>query len=404
MGAAYALNYAGHDITVFEKNEYLGGHSRTIDIETSEGRMPVDTGFIVFNYRNYPHLTRLFDHLDVTVEKSDMSFGVDIANGWLQYSSNNVFRRLVNLTRPAYWRMLKDIVKFNRCAPKYLDKPTSVTIAQCLDELQMGKWFRDYYLQAMGAAIWSSPLVKIESFPAKTFVRFFQNHGLLTINDQPQWYTVSGGSREYVAKITYDFKDKIKLGCGATRVQRFNDHVIIKDTDGHKEKYDQVIFACHADQALSLIEKPNEHEKSILGSFTYQDNKIVVHSDLKFMPADKSCWASWVYLSKDKTDQEKGVSLSYWMNNLQNLETETPVIITLNPQTEPDAGKVFDTHHFKHPVFDEGAIEAQDDIDIIQGQNNCWYAGAYQSYGFHEDGLQSSVRVVQKMGVDIPWS
>ena len=403
LGTAYALNEAGHDIMLYEKNNYLGGHSRTIDINVDNQKMPVDTGFIVFNYRNYPHLTGLFKHLDVAVEKSDMSFGADIASGWLQYSSKNMIRPQ-NLIRPQYWKMIWDIVKFNKNAVKYLEKPTSITIAQCLDEMKMGKWFRNYYLQAMGAAIWSCPISKIEDFPAKTFVRFFQNHGLLTVNDHPQWYTVTGGSRAYVKKVTASFKDKIKLACGVEHVERKDGKVVIHDEHGGRETFDQVVFACHANQAIAMLEKPTDKEQEIIGAFTYQDNRVVVHSDLDFMPSDKSCWASWVYLSAQKTDLNNSVSLSYWMNNLQNLKTDTPVIITLNPAQHPKSDLIYDIHHFDHPVFNRAAIEAQEKIADIQGDQGCWYAGAYQRYGFHEDGLLSAVNVLEKMDVKIPWT
>lgn len=404
MGASYALHKAGHDITLYEKNASLGGHSRTIDIEIENKTVPVDTGFIVFNYRNYPHLTAMFEHLGVAVEKSDMSFGADIENGWLQYSSKNVFKRLQNLIRPKYWKMIFDVVKFNRLAPRYLNKSPDITIRQCLDELKMGTWFRDYYLQAMGAAIWSCPISKIEGFPAKTFVRFFQNHGLLTINDHPQWYTVTGGSREYIKLLTAGFKGKIKLSCGVQKVGRNSEGMTVYTDDENIEKFDQVIFACHADQAIQMLDTPSKEEKEIIGAFAYQDNKIYVHSDLDFMPADKSCWASWVYLSEKREDAGHAVALSYWMNNLQNLKTDQPIIVTLNPSKPPKADLTYDTNHFDHPIFDQKAIEAQNKISSIQGLNNCWYVGAYQRYGFHEDGLLSAVNVLRKMDVKIPWS
>lgn len=403
MVTAYALHRAGHNITVFEKNDYVGGHSRTIDIPIEDKIIPVDTGFIVFNYRNYPHLTALFEHLGVAVEKSDMSFGADIDRGWLQYSSKNVFRRMQNICRPEYWKMLFDIMKFNKCAPTYLDKGSDITIAQCLDELKMGTWFRNYYLQAMGAAIWSCPLSTIKKIPAKTFVRFFQNHGLLSINDQPQWYTVTGGSREYIKLLTAEFADKIKLSCAVTKVKRMRDKVNIHVQTGHVEEFDQVVFACHADQAIQMIENPNEIESDVIGAFQFQDNKIVVHTDLDFMPSDKTCWASWVYLCDGRDDNSKAVSLSYWINNLQNIVTEKPIIITLNPTTMPKEDLIYDVHHFDHPVFTKGAIDAQDKIDSLQGMNNCWYAGAYQRYGFHEDGIMSAAQMLDKMGVAIPW-
>ncbi len=404
LSSAYALHHAGHDITLYEKNDRLGGHSRTIEIRGDDNEnIPVDTGFIVFNYRNYPHLTALFDHLGVAVEKSDMSFGVDIHNGWLQYSSKNIFRRVQNLVRPQYWKMLFDVMKFNKNAKKYLDKNTSITIRQCLDELKMGKWFQDYYLQAMGAAIWSCPLNKIEQFPAKTFIRFFENHGLLTINDQPQWYTVSGGSREYIKKIIEDFEDKIKLSSPVTGVQHKDNQVIVA-TPNSEEIFDHVIFACHADQAINMINSPTVEQHNVLDRFPYQQNKVVVHRDLDFMPSDKSCWASWVYLTENKEDKSDTVSLSYWMNNLQNLKTKENVIITLNPEKIPKENLIDDVHYFDHPVFNRAAIEAQDKISEIQGQNNLWFVGAYQRYGFHEDGILSAVNVLEKMDVKIPWN
>lgn len=402
LSAAYALHQAGHDITLYEKNEYLGGHSRTIDIDEQGRKIPVDTGFIVFNYRNYPHLTALFEHLGVAVEKSDMSFGVDINNGWLQYSSKNVFRRLQNITRPQYWKMLLDIIKFNKNAARYLDKSTDITIRQCLDELGMGQWFRDYYLQAMGAAIWSCPISKIENFPAKTFIRFFENHGLLTVNDQPQWYTVTGGSREYIKKITASFRDSIKLSTPVISVRNQDDKVIVA-IEGGEEIFDQVIFACHANQAMKILKNPTAEQKEIIGAFTYQDNKIVVHRDMDFMPSDRSCWASWIYLSESLSDESDNVSLSYWMNNLQNFKTERPVIITLNPPKMPKPELTDDVHFFDHPVFDRAAIAAQEKIEQAQSHGNCWFAGAYQRYGFHEDGILSAARVLEKMDIKIPW-
>jgi len=403
MSVAYALYKAGKDVTVFEKNDRLGGHSRTIDISVNNKKIPVDTGFIVFNYRNYKHLTALFDHIGVAVEKSDMSFGVDIGEGWLQYSSKNIFRRIQNLVRPKYWKMVFDVVKFNRIAPTYLNKDTDITIRQCLDELKMGDWFRRYYLQAMGGAIWSCPIAKIEKFPAKTFIRFFQNHGLLTINNHPQWYTVSGGSREYIKLLTAQFSDKIKLNTAVQSVKRHQDGVTIITDNGQSEEFAKVIFACHADQAITMLDKPTPEENKIIGAFTYQSNKIVVHSDLNFMPSDKSCWASWVYLSDKKYDNSDMLALSYWMNNLQNYKTDTPIIITLNPTTMPKDDLVYDVHHFNHPVFTKDAINAQSEIENIQGENSTYYVGAYQRYGFHEDGIASAVAVLDKMDISIPW-
>lgn len=403
MGAAYGLHQAGHDITLYEKNDRLGGHSRTIYIEQNGQKIAVDTGFIVFNYRNYPHLTALFDHLGVGVEKSDMSFGADIAGGWFQYSSKNMIRPQ-NLIRPSYWKMIFDIFKFNKYAKNYLDKDNNITIAQVIKDLKLGTWFQDYYLQAMGAAIWSCPLKTIKEFPAKTFIRFFQNHGLLTINDHPQWYTVTGGSVEYIKKLTADFHDKIKLSCGVLKVIRENGKVKLYDEQGGVQEFDHVIFACHADQAMNIIDAPSIEEKEIIGAFDYQENEIIVHSDESFMPSDKSCWASWVYLSDDKQDHSSQLALSYWMNNLQNIKSDKAIIVTLNPTRMPQSDLIYDTNKFSHPIFNERAIDAQEKISLIQGMQNCWYVGAYQRYGFHEDGLLSAVQVLEKMEVNTPWT
>jgi len=402
LGAAYLLK-PYHDITIYEKNAYLGGHSRTIDIQTGNTTTPVDTGFIVFNNWNYPNLLGLFKKLNVPYQKSDMSFGVSINDGWLEYGSGGMFAQKRNWLRPQFYAMLADIVRFNKHAPAYIERDTDMTLEECLDQMKMGDWFRRYYLLAMGAAIWSCPTATIMKFPARAFLQFFKNHGLLSINNRPQWYTVTGGSREYVSRLTAKFKDKIKLNCGVTRVTRSGDKVNVEDSNGHTETYDRVIFACHANQALKMINGETQAQRDVLGAFDYQDNRIIVHRDLTFMPKEKKCWASWVYLSETKEDNSKDVSLSYWMNNLQGLDPAHPLIVTLNPGRRPQEDMIVDEHKFSHPIFDLKAIKAQEKIAAIQGQNSMWFCGAYQRYGFHEDGLLSAVNVVKAMGVDIPW-
>ena len=403
MGAAYLLS-PHHNVTLFEKNDYIGGHSRTIDVIRGTSSTPVDTGFIVFNDWNYPHLFGLFRALDVPYEKSDMSFGVSIANGWVEYASGGLFAQKSNLIRPAFWGMLYDIIRFNKNARRYIEKDATVTLGQCLDEMKMGQWFRDYYLLAMGAAIWSCPIETIMKFPAKTFLRFFDNHGLLNLVRRPQWYTVTGGSREYVTRLVTALKGKVHKNSAAQKIIPQGDgRILVRTIDDKDHLFDQVILACHADETLSLIESPTPDERDILGAFDYQDNRIVVHSDQSFMPKHKQCWASWVYLSEGKKDTNPRVSLSYWMNNLQNFETDKPVLVTLNPGREPDKNLIIDDHVFAHPVFDQKAIEAQPRIPEIQGKRGLWFCGAYQRYGFHEDGLLSAVNVVKAMGVSIPW-
>lgn len=405
LGIAYLL-YPHHNIKIYEQNNYIGGHSRTIDVDTPNGKIAVDTGFIVFNKRNYPLLSSFFVHLNVPIEKSDMSFGASIDNGWLEYGTmnlKNIFVQKSNIFNLKFLGMIKDILKFNKNASSYLECDPAITLKDCLEELQLGEWFQKYYLLAMGGAIWSTPISSMLEFPAKTFIRFFDNHGLLTINNHPQWYTVKHGSREYIKCITEKFSDNILLNRGVTKVVRNEDEVAVYDDKGYIENYDEIIFACHADQVLKVIENPSEKELGILSNFIYQPNRMVVHSDTSFMPKRKGAWASWVYLSDNQDDHNPHISLSYWMNNLQPLKTHTPIIATLNPTREPLENLIYDEYWFEHPVFDSGAIKSQEKINDIQGKNRFWFCGAYQRYGFHEDGLWSAVNIAEKMGIKPSW-
>lgn len=403
LGAAYLLKNH-HLVTLYEKNDYIGGHSRTVTIDMDQQSIPVDTGFIVFNYRNYPHLTGLFEQLNVPIAKSDMSFGVSIQQGWLEYGTRRLYDLIAqksNLLRIDFYRMIRDIMHFNHHAKQFLDR--DVTLGQCLKELGLGQWFRDYYLLAMGASIWSMPKQAMLDFPAASFIRFFDNHGLLTVSDQPQWYTVQGGSREYVQRLTQSFREAIHLNRGVERVKRLENGVEITDQQGKTQCYDQVIFACHSDQILPLLENPTEQVQQIIGAIRYQPNQMVLHTDTSFMPKRKRAWSSWVYLSEQQEDHQDRVSLSYWMNNLQPLATKTPIIVTINPGRMPDEQHIKDQFSFDHPVFDQAAIIAQEKMDSIQGKDRLWYAGAWQRYGFHEDGLWSAVRVAKSLGATIPW-
>lgn len=405
LGAAWLL-HSHHAITVYEKNDYIGGHSRTVEVNTKAGIIPVDTGFIVFNKPNYPYLTRLFDHLKVPYVESDMSFGASIGNGRLEYSTqsfSSLFAQKRNLLRPAFWGMVGDILKFNKLAEAYLAKEPNFTLGDCLDELGLRPWFRHYFLLAMGGAIWSTPQEEMLKFPASTFVRFFKNHGLLTVDDHPQWYTVCGGSREYVCRLTTSFTERIHANRGVKKVWRSGGSVMVEDVHGEKATYDDVVFACHADQALALIGDVSVDERTILSAFRYQPNRAVLHSDLSFMPKRRNAWASWVCLSEGSADDTTRVSLSYWMNNLQPLPTDLPIIVTLNPGREPDPKLVYNDYRFEHPIFDAAAISSQRLIDGLQGQNHLWFCGAYQRYGFHEDGLGSAIKMTGRMGIAPPW-
>lgn len=405
LGAAYLL-HRDHDITVFEQAGRCGGHSRTVNVDTPDGPEPVDTGFIVFNTRNYPHLTGLFSHLNIEAAPSSMSFGVTIDNGWLEYGAERLggmFAQRRNLFRGRYLRMLRDILRFNREAKRYLTADPALTLGQCLEEMRLGPWFRDYYLLAMGGAIWSAPPEQMLAFPAQSFIRFFDNHGLLTVNDQPRWQTVRGGSRVYVERITQGFRDRIRLNCGVVSVTRSGDGVSLRDVHGETHHFDAVVMACHAPQALAMIDEPSQREAEILSAFRTQPNRAVLHGDTRFMPRRRAVWASWVYHSAERRDKSGQISLSYWMNNLQPLATSQPLFVTLNPAREPDPALVYYRHDFAHPVFDAAAIRAQAEMAEIQGKDRLWFAGAWLRHGFHEDGLLSAVNVARGFGVEPPW-
>lgn len=406
LGAAYFLR-PNHDVTIFEASSVPGGHSRTINVPCEEGDVPVDTGFIVFNHRNYPLLTRLFGELGVETAKSRMSFGVSINEGWLEYGTDNLsslFAQRLNFIRPAFWRMLYDLLKVNNRARLYRDEDESLSLGDFLQRLGLSQWYKDYFLLAMGGAIWSTPLGSMLDFPARTFIRFFENHGLFSISDQPQWHTVKGGSRRYVERILHPMQNRLRLNCGIQSIIRHEEKVELVDVNGFRHEADQVILASHPDQSLKMIEQPTSEEKNLLGAFTYQPNEMILHDDVSFMPRNKKAWSSWVYLSEKQKDQQPAVSLSYWMNNLQPLETKKNIFITLNPGHEPEPGSVYDRHCFEHPVFDKAAISAQSKLNTIQGKHRLWFCGAWQRYGFHEDGLLSALNVARHFDMDPSWS
>ncbi|MGE4313547.1 MAG: NAD(P)/FAD-dependent oxidoreductase [Pseudobdellovibrionaceae bacterium] len=392
-----------YDVTLFEKEDRLGGHARTITIDDGTSPFPVDTGFIVYNERNYPHLTKFFAHYNVETEDSSMSFGVDMRNLGLSYASTSVAIPSKNWLKRDYWIMLKDILRFNKVGKAYLNAPTDLTLGAFLKKEGFSAWFCNYYLRPMGAAIWSCPLKTIDAYPAATFLRFFDNHGLLTVFDQPDWRTVKGGSRQYIEKILSHLNIALRLNSAIQTVSREGTSVIVTDTQGQGEEFDLVIFATHADQTVRILDQMDETETEILSGFRFQPNRVVVHGDTSLMPKTKRDWASWVYLSEAGEDDKEDVSLSYWMNNLQTLATTKPVIVTLNPSRLPDDTLIYDTHDFAHPVFTTEAIEAQKRLNEIQGRGGIYHAGAWTRYGFHEDGILSAVRIAEKLGVTPPW-
>jgi len=405
MSAAYFLSQK-HEVSVFEKEGYVGGHSRTLTFQEDSKEISVDTGFIVFNHKNYPNLLALFRHLEVPTIKSNMSFGVSINNAWLEYGTmklSNLFSQKRNFLRPSYYKMLQDVLKFNKKALPYIDSQAEKTIGDLIEDLKLGNWFKNYYLLPMSGAIWSTPVEDMLNFPAETLIRFFHNHGLLTVDEQPQWFTVKGGSREYVNRLTSKIKKNIQTNLAVNSVTRDKNSATITDSNGDKHQFDAVIFACHSDQALALIAKPSKEEKSVLGRIQYKPNSVILHQDSSFMPKRKSAWSSWVYLSNSNKDKTNKMSLTYWMNSLQSLQSKKPVLVTLNPSVKPKEELIINEHIFDHPQFNQDAIAAQKDIPLIQGVDKFWFCGAWQKYGFHEDGLSSAINVVKDFGVKLPW-
>ncbi|MCF6764232.1 NAD(P)-binding protein [Thiotrichales bacterium 19S3-7] len=409
LSQAYMLK-DDYEITLYEKNKYYGGHARTLEVIEASKKIAIDTGFIVFNYQTYPYLVRFFKHLNIPTKKSDMSFGVSIDNGKFEYGTrtlSGLFADKRHLFHLKFLRMLTDILKFNSHSKKQLISgaiDSKLTLEDYIEKLKVSDWFRNYYLLAMGAAIWSTPVKSMSDFPALTFMRFFNNHGLLRAFNHIPWYTVAGGSSVYVNKVIDQLKiANVKFNRGVNQVIRNANHIVIRDDQGELRYYDKVIFACHSDEVLKLLDSPTQEEVSYLGSIKYHANEAVLHSDSSYMPKRKKAWSSWVYL-KHQLHNESVMSLSYWMNNLQKLDAEKNYFVTINPQQRLDPNLVIDRHTFEHPIFNQAAIESQEGIDKIQGINHTFYIGAYLRYGFHEDGILSAVKVTERLGVKIPWA
>ncbi len=409
LGCAWVLDQA-YDITVYEADDRVGGHSHTIDMPTRGGPLAVDTGFIVYNDRNYPNLTALFDHLSVPTKDSTMSFGVSIDDGRFEYSGSDsyatLFAQKSNVLRPGYHKFLYDIVRFNRAASRFLkiaDQSKSITVGDFLDRERFGAFFSERYLLPMSAAIWSASLDRIRAFPALSFLQFFSNHGLITINDRPAWRTVAGGSRSYVKKLTDPFAHRIRTGSAVTRLVRHDHGVAIHDRHGDVEIYDAVVLACHADKALAIIKTPTALEYEVLSAFDYQENRAVLHSDLRLMPKRRKVWSSWNYLASSTSSSDVKVSVTYWQNRLQKLSSDQLALVSLNPIREPDPATVVAELSYDHPQFDQKALDAQRQLHNIQGRDRLWFAGAHWGFGFHEDGLLSGLRVAAGLGVTPPW-
>lgn len=399
MGAAYYLS-EDHHVTLFEAEKRLGGHARTV-IAGKKGDQPVDTGFIVYNNTNYPHVSQLFEELGVPVAKSNMSFGASIDGGRLEYglaSVDALFAQRRNIGRPRFLRMLRDIQRFNAKAVAVANNP-DVSIAQMLEGLGTGSWFRDKYLLPFTGAIWSTPVDRMADFPAQALIRFMKNHALLGYNGQHQWYTVQGGSVQYVNRLQQQLKMRgvqLRLGQPIAAVTRAENQVQITPKGGVAEQFDEVIFATHSDDSLSMLADASPAEKSTLGAVRYQPNDAILHADASMMPKRKKVWSSWVYCEARGKTSDK-IDLTYWMNSLQPIPHDDPLFVTLNSTRQIREELIHDQVTFRHPVYDLAALNAQDIIRATNGTNNTWFCGAWMKNGFHEDGLSSAVDVVDAM-------
>lgn len=399
MSAAYHLS-ATHSVTLFEAENRLGGHARTV-LAGKNGDQPVDTGFIVFNKVNYPNLVRLFGELDVPIAKSDMSFAASLNNGALEYGLKTldaIFAQRRNIANPKFLRMIRDLLRWNKQAEEAAKDP-SITLRALCDQLKLGKEFREWYLGPMSGAIWSTPSQDILDFPALAFVQFFKNHALLSHKGQHLWYTVQGGSIEYVKRLEAALISggvDIKLGTPIDAVRRTACGVEVKAQGGDWAAFDEVIFATHSDQTLKLLSDASPEEHANLAAVRYQPNTAVLHCDERVMPKRKKAWASWVYTEATEGKTEK-IDLTYWMNSLQPIPKSDPLFVTLNSQQTIREELIYDEVEFAHPLYDLAMAGAVERIKASNGANNTWFCGAWMRNGFHEDGYASAMDVVEQL-------
>ncbi len=407
MSAAWLLA-RNHRVTVYEQDMRVGGHTHTVEVETAGGPVPVDTGFIVYNEPNYPNLTALFRELGVATEASDMTFSVSLDGGALEYSGTlaGLVAQPGALLRRDYWRMLKDTLRFYREAANLLSDPAAqrMSLGEYLKAHDYSDAFARLHLLPMGAAIWSSSIEDMCAHPAAAFARFFANHGLLKLTGRPLWRTVTGGSREYVKCLTAAYAKDIKVGHGAAAVLRDAEGVTIIDAQGNRSRHDGVVIAAPAEQALAMLERPSADERELLGCFRYRPNQVVLHEDKTLMPKRRRAWASWNYLGRSDAAANADLCVTYWMNALQNIDRRTPLFVTLNPRTMPRDEAIHGIYSCAHPVFDAGALAAQNRLWRLQGANRTWFCGSYFGSGFHEDALQAGLAAAEDAGgASRPW-
>jgi predicted NAD/FAD-binding protein len=387
-----------HQVRVFEANDYIGGHTHTVDVEWQGESSAIDTGFIVFNDRTYPHFLQLLEQLRVPYQPTEMSFSVRNDDIGLEYNGqnlNSLFAQRKNLVSPRFWKLLRDILVFNRQVREH-NFSTSATVGDYLAAHNYGKLFENNYLLPMIGAIWSMGLQESRSLPLAFFVRFFANHGLLNLQDRPQWYSIIGGSRSYLEPLTAPFREQIELTIPVRRLSRDNGGVLLA-TDKNESRFDEVILACHADQALALLDQPTVAEQKILGALPFTNNQVTLHTDTRLLPRQQRAWASWNYYNQQQAGER--ATLTYNMNILQQLRKRHTYLVTLNQKIEQNY--VLRRFNYAHPVYTPAGIRAQADWAKISGQRQIHYCGAYWFNGFHEDGVRSAQRVCRSLGVDL---
>ena len=391
------------EVSLFEKNSKLGGHSNTVTIEQENNKYSVETGFIVLNDKNYPIFTSLLKHLNIGVNNSSMSFSVSVDKGQFEYSSSYIglLGQTKNIIDPKYWGMLRDINYFyNNALKDVKDCPDNETLGQFLKRFNYSNKFIDYHLVPMTASIWSCPTKSILNFPIKSLLVFFENHKLLNIYNRPKWSTVNKGSREYVKKIQSLLKGKIYTNAKVNKISKSKEGIRVHYQDGIKT-FDKVILACHADQSSEILIENFSEEANLLKDFKYQKNTSILHSDINFMPKRKSVWSSWNYITE--TGNSGNLSITYWMNELQGISSPKPILLSLNPKILPNPDLIYGQYSYSHPILDNNAIKIQKKLSSIQGKNNLWFCGAWTGFGFHEDGVKSAVEIANSHDIDLPW-
>jgi predicted NAD/FAD-binding protein len=407
LSAAWLLSQR-HAVTLFEADGRLGGHANTTDAPGPKGAVPVDTGFIVYNEPNYPNFTAMLDWLGVASLPADMALSVSLDDGAFEYSSFGalgLFAQKRNLFSARFWRMLRDVTRFYRQGPKDLaglEAPLT-SLAAYLEEKGYCQAFRDDHLLPQAAAIWSTPLSAIGSYPAAALIRFFQNHGMMQVFGRGTWRTVAGGSRSYVAALADAFQGEVRTGVRITGMRRDVTGVILRSSSGAVDRFDEVVIATHGDTALRLLEDPMPDERRTLSAFRYARNLAVLHTDPALMPKRRRAWTSWNHIGR-RAEPEAGC-VTYWMNRLQSLKGAPDLFVTLNPTREIAPEAVIKTEVYDHPLFDAGAIAAQAELWDLQGQRRTWFCGSYFGHGFHEDALQAGLAVAEQLGgVRRPWT